>query len=380
MIRLSRSLMLSAAGLCALLAARAPAAAGDAGSTQYAIDNFLAQRAELITANAPDLTGRLDRNGAFGAGDLSGLAASGGPTQFTVDFSTSLGRLAKTFRRDPPPAKDPSQKLEAYGPLDSRLRVPAGTAAEPVPLDVWSGSRWTHDGGTDFGSTGMGADYRVDPGLLVGLAAQFDWTTIDDPGVGTAAEGAGWMVGPYIERQLRPNLVFDGRAGWGLSDNRIGLAGADAAYGTTRWFAHAVLKGDCADGPWHFSPQVAALYFEGGQGIGDGAARALATQGVAIGRVTFGPSMSYAVHTGWATIKPSILVNGIWDFDQAATVDVDSGLVTSAPADIHARAEVQMPFSFANGTSLTAKGYLDGIGDAGFHPYGASMQLTIPLG
>lgn len=377
------SLLLSAAALAALTAAaRADPVGVPDARAGYTIDNFLAERAALITANAPDLTGRLDRDGPFGAAGLSGLAATGDPAQFTVDVATSLARLARTAGQEPPPVKAAAEQLEAYGPLDSRLHVPsaAASAGPSSPLDVWGGGKWNHDGGTDFGSTDIGADYQLDHDLLVGLAGQLDWTAIDDPAAGASAEGAGWMVGPYIERRLRPGLVFDGHAGWGLSDNRVGLAGSDASYDTTRWFANAVLKGDSAAGAWHFNPQLAALYYAGGQESPDGLAPTAAAPTVALGQVAFGPSMSYAVDTGWATLQPSLAVSGVWDFAKAQTIDLDSGVAADGQADVHARAEVQLPFSFTNGTSLTAKGYIDGIGDAGARPYGATMQLHVPLG
>ena len=393
MTRAARSLLIVAiAALVPALPARAdPAdtATPDAAAiarARHTITNFLVRRAGLVTADAPGLVGRLDHKGVIGAKQAFGLTADGSPARFAVEYANSLDSFAKTAHREPRPRKNPLDRLKAHGPLDSRWRPPApATGRLRSPFDMWVRATWSHAGGDqvrrDFGSLYLGTDYRADPSLLIGILTELDWTDDIDAKAGTATRGFGWMIGPYVEKRLSRALTFSGRAQWGLSSDTVGLATGAASFGSMRWFANARLLGDCSSGNWRFSPEVNAIYFAGRQNrYVDGFGAGIPAQAVSLGRLTFGPGMSYAFHIGRARFAPGIAIRGIWDFDQALMVDLDSGAPKASPPDIHARVEVRLPVNFSNGVSFAAEGYYGGIGTAGFHPYGASLKIKIPLG
>ena len=71
--------------------------------------------------------------------------------------------------------------------------------------------------------------------MLLGLIAQIDWAS-ETLGGGRGADGAGWMVGPYAAVKITPELRFDARAAWGLSDNSVDPFGTyQDAFETSRW-------------------------------------------------------------------------------------------------------------------------------------------------
>jgi hypothetical protein len=360
----------------------APAATAHVLRAKGAITDFLAQRAALIVSSGPDLAGRLDGTDAYNAGNSLGLVLTGQPTELSTSLATSLNRFGRIAHRDPPKGEKAVPDWRAYGPLDGRMPSPSTDRLRPS-FDAWVGARWNHaaddTSANDFGTVSIGADYRLDPSLLIGLFAEGDWMRSLDAAAATTSDGAGWMLGPYLEKRLDKGLVFDGRVGWGTSGDSVASPGMDAsAYRTMRWFAKGRLSGDYGSGDWRFSPQVSAVYFgsdqpDSGAGPGGG-------QIMALGSMSFGPSVSYAVHGDGSTLTPGFGISGIWDFADVTTVDLETGLADALPADVHARAELKIPVRLSNGVEFGAKAYYDGIGVGGFHPYGGSVQVTVPLG
>ena len=68
-------------------------------------------------------------------------------------------------------------------------------------FDIWAQGKWARvksgASESDIGIAYLGADYRASPALLVGMMLQLDWSDEADKSLGTAAEGQGWMAGPY---------------------------------------------------------------------------------------------------------------------------------------------------------------------------------------
>ena len=83
---------------------------------------------------------------------------------------------------------------------------------------------------------------------MVGLLIQHDWMSDRSQQFllpTSTIEGQGTMAGPYVSGRLSPNLFFDARVAWGLSDNRINPIGTyQDSFATNRWLAHGNLVGN----------------------------------------------------------------------------------------------------------------------------------------
>lgn len=344
--------------------------------TQNVIHNFLSERADMITANDPDLDRRLTRRGVQGGGNPLAFTGTGGSGNYSVSYATSLSAIASAFG-------DPagSGNLLAYAPDGS---APAGT---PRPgFDMWiEGSYSQSDNGSNESSGGLlyiGADYLVRPGFLVGMLGQFDWMKQVNDAAGTSVEGQGWMAGPYMVTRLRQNLVFDARAAWGRSDNDVDPLGLYTdSFKTDRWLARARLTGDFKSGAWTFAPQASLIYFEDRQkAYVDSLGIAIPEQTVSLGRVTFGPRIGYAYRNeSGGVIEPYVELKGIWDFDKAETVDIGSGLASGSTDSLRARIQGGFSARMANGWSFTGEGFYDGIGADDLDIYGGKARITIPF-
>lgn len=134
--------------------------------------------------------------------------------------------------------------------------TPAGSAADalaagavPVPFRIWiDGTFALHndpDSEGQFGVVGVGADYRVHPGLLAGVALYLDYMT--DTKATSAISGKGLLIGPYISTELTDGLVLDASLFYGRSvnDATADLFGTTftGAFDTSRWIAKAKLEG-----------------------------------------------------------------------------------------------------------------------------------------
>jgi outer membrane autotransporter protein len=273
------------------------------------------------------------------------------------------------------------------GGADLMLGAQAGDyPVEPISrFDVWVRGQWAHvDDETresDIGLLYVGADYLINPDFLVGFLAQFDWMDQKDTTEDIAVDGVGWMAGPYVVARLHQNLLFDGRVAWGQSDNDVNPLGLYTDdFDTDRWLAKAQLTGDFRRGDWRFSPFVRAIYFEEHQkAYTDSLGTPIPSQTVSLGRVTFGPEVSYVFRTDTMEVEPRIGIQGIWDFDKAEIVDLSSGLAAGSSADLRARIEGGLAFRLANGASLTADAFYDGVGVDDLDMYGGSVKVRVPL-
>ena len=223
--------------------------------TQRVISNFLVRRADLITSNNPNLRDRLpDHGGGANAGLPFGIAAIGSSEQFNLAFATSLSEIrsaevlsagdvtkavAQAALGQMAVTEDGDAKAMTQAALGQLMAYGEDTAADDFEtaqylfgpqigeqngdqgsrFDVWAEGQWAHTDDetreSDFALLNFGADYVINPSLLVGVLAQIDWMDETDTTEGTAADGVGWMVGPYVVARLHENLLFDGRVAWG---------------------------------------------------------------------------------------------------------------------------------------------------------------------
>lgn len=265
--------------------------------------------------------------------------------------------------------------------------------ARPVALndvsygfDIWAKGQWSQahsDAMTSgLGLLYIGADYQFSDALVFGLLAQFDWSYRRDQVGSMATDGKGWLVGPYLAVRLHQNLLIDGRVAWGRSDNNVRPFGTCTdGCDTTRWLVSARLTGDFNYEAWHFAPHLGVLYVEERQhAYTDSLNVSIPSQTVLLGRLTFGPTISYRyVGRDGTVITPSLSLKGLWDFDKAHVVDLDSGTAAASSDDLRGRAEAGRTARFANGWTLNGSGFYDGIGASNLEAYGGSIELSIPL-
>ncbi len=180
--------------------------------TVESINRFMHTRTNLILANQPKLSRRINRlqrgvgseQLSFATGEITKLK----PFEFnflslgsgTYKFATSLDQVTRAA---------------------DHLQVTKGGTAyhESRRFDVWfegSLNKFNGSAGSngDFAIAYLGADYLVSPDLLVGGLLQYDSLTSSAAKENT--EGKGWMAGPYVTARLTDNLYLDARLAWGL--------------------------------------------------------------------------------------------------------------------------------------------------------------------
>ena len=137
------------------------------------------------------------------------------------------------------------------------------------------------------------------------------------------------------------------------------------------------LTGDLKIDDWNFHPGLAVIYFEDRQkAYTDSLGINISDTTVSLGRATFGPRLSKPFQSGSVRLQPSIEVRGIWDFDQAEILIIDSGLAQVTDS-LRARTEAGLAATFASGTTLSFEGFFDGIGAANYEAYGAQINLGL---
>ena len=229
--------------------------------TQRVIANFISRRNDQITSNEPDMT---DRLGGHNNGQGGPVAFTGSSTvkNNRMAFATSLHQIIGAKEATKTKRREDLGQMMALGQQSI-----SGTSRPVTGFDIWVRGTWARvDNDTtrnDIGLLYVGADYRFGPDLVVGLLTQFDWTDEKDAAQNIAADGRGWMAGPYVVTRLNRNLIFDGRVAWGLSDNKVNPLGLYSdSFDGQRWLAKGQFTGDFRYGAVHLAPHVAVIYFE----------------------------------------------------------------------------------------------------------------------
>src|SRR5436190_8464156 len=196
------------------------------------------------------------------AAPFSFMGSSEGPTQTT--FSTSLRQIARF-------AEDVEAKRAVDGGLDFVTMGTLVPTKQPKPFDFWVEGRYasfTDDrnrAGLDghFGLLYLGADYVLNPSLLVGALIQFDSLRQTSQQLSSDVTGRGWMAGPYATVRLSDNVFLQGRAAWGRSSNEVSpyMTYADE-FQSERWLVSSTLTGRWRYGPWQLRPSASLTYME----------------------------------------------------------------------------------------------------------------------
>jgi len=204
--------------------------------TARIINNFLARRADQLTANDPDLSRRLQATGTQGR--LTGNAElHSAQLAFNGTASGDEAQLARLI------GADAAAKTNLW-----------------VEATLSSLSQETAD--QDLFLLHAGVDYRLNENTLIGVMAQYDWADETDNNQNFDISGKGWLVGPYLVSRLSDNLVLDGRVAWGQSDNDVSPSQTyEDSFDTERWLLKGQLTGEFETAGWRINPAASFIYF-----------------------------------------------------------------------------------------------------------------------
>jgi hypothetical protein len=338
------------------------------------ISTFLKQRNSLILANQPSSSrriGRLKRGTAaqrlsYSPGDVANLSpVTFDPMSYksgTYDLSTSLDqvtRAAETFA------------LATGGVGDTNYH-------RSSKFDIWFEASYNRfEGSSDnsgsFGIYYLGADYLVNPDLLIGALVQYDEMDSASVSDDYSIEGTGWMVGPYVTARLRENLYLDARFAWGQSDNDISPYNTYTDNFTTqRRLVNASLSGEFAVSDWTLQPNVELSYIEDSQkAYVDSLAVTVPNQKLSVGQLRFGPNASRQYLMSNGTIyQPRVTLDAIYSHERAVL-----GGVTTQDNYWRARLEAGLGIKTDDGLHMSLNGNLDGLGQSDFTAWGLDFVL-----
>lgn len=306
--------------------------------TERLVRQFVHRRADTIVSEEPDLSERILLPGLSNV-DLHGHSGS----SIQVDFVTTLSGLQAG---DDPTAHDQHEGF-----------------------DVWAKGKFVYSDSTGeiFGLAWTGLDYHLDPDLVVGVMAQTDFVDDDD-----FSRGVGWLAGPYAVARVTDGLVIDGRIAGGRSRNRINPFGEYTdRFATWRAIARTQATGDFSVGPVTVNPFVRVVYWRERQhGYTDGMGVKISGQTIDLGRVRFGPKVSFTfqLDEDWS-VTPHIAAAGLWTFRH-----------TEDERTLRSRGDCGLTVMSPWGVSFRVEGFYDkGVGRSDYEAFGGALKVTVPL-
>ncbi len=299
-------------------------------------------------------------------------SGSGDETQGRLAFAGSLSKLGKSVsNRDA-----------------DKVPLGAGAAGYKGRFDIWTEGTYVYmdsDKSSVTGHFGMvsgGIDYLLRPGLLVGAMIQFDTASERSQQLAFEIKGTGWMAGPYAGVRLSPHLFLDGRAMWGRSSNEVSpfLSYTDH-FDTTRWLLSARLTGRWTNGAWTFSPSAEVIKFqETSTSYTDSLGIMIDSQKIDLGRVIFGPEVSYAFRRAdGLSIVPRLALRGIWDFETPGVSGLDGTGIGHGQDQLRARIEAGVGLTDTAGRRLDISGAYDGVGADDTKAISGKARVTLPF-
>jgi hypothetical protein len=315
--------------------------------TQEAISDFVQNRAQDILNTVPDLGGFL--TGGFG-----------GSVSRNINLKITDG--------------------SAFVNVSGSLLSHASSKNYTGKTDVWTQLRYV---GSDSGTSSarsmigyLGAHRFTSENMLYGVALQFDYSHENDSAAGSNGGGRGFMLGPYVAGKMKnSNLRYEAQASWGASFNNISPTGAYTdTYRTQRWFLRGKLEGSMQRGLWTIDPGVSVAYFTDNQEeYVDSLSNTIAAQSVTIGEIKVGPKFKRDMDFGFANpVSTQIGIAGVTNF--AIQETAGSQAFPLGNGDVRARLDLGLSTTTRNGMSLSASGFLDGIGVSNYSSYGGTLR------
>jgi len=332
------------------------------------------------------------------------FSGSGDSTTGRFAFATSLSQLreaaaAEDARKRASVSDQGSDgfRLTSSGEVSapSKLGLGSGSSAPrpgtPAAFDIWvqgTSSYFTntlpdarYQGRTNIMMSG--ADYKVMPGLIIGVMAQTDWMGQSSSG-STLQSGLGWMAGPYLSARLDRNLFLDVRALGGKSSNKLDMTDATAGawsdtYSTNRVLASAKLTGVYTFDAWRIRPSAELMYFaEHQKAFINALGIDIDSQTVSVGRLNFGPEFGYRmVMPDKTVLEPFVGLTGVWDF--ARTDALTTTGIAMGQEGLRGRVEGGLSYSTPSGIMVRGAAAYDGVGSSTYHAVQGRAAVVIPL-
>nr|MDJ0614520.1 autotransporter outer membrane beta-barrel domain-containing protein [Rhizobiaceae bacterium] len=346
------------------------------------INRFLTRRTDMILSNEPSSGRRIDRlKGSSNSTETVGFTPGDIPSLLPFDVETS-GLQSGNVK-----VRTSLKQIKKSFATNSLVNSPEGETVtiDNSRFDLWfegSYSRFDEGGSEGHFAIGyIGADYLLNPDLLVGAMVQFDdMEDVNRPDNSTIS-GTGWLLGPYLTARLSDNLYFDGRFAWGQSDNTVSPFNTYSDdFETERWLVSGSLTGEFEIEDFRLRPNITFSYIEEDQGAyTDSLNVAIPSQTVSLGQLRFGPniSTSFADENG-TVFSPHFTIDGIYNFGDTEGVTVTNP-ETARSQGWRARAEAGVNISTTDGISLGVSGHYDGLGQSDVDLWGGSINLSIPL-
>lgn len=326
-----------------------------------AITNFVTARNGALLANQPDLQRRLDRLSGISP-QPSGLSAMGVPVPGSNHLPVSMSYSA-----------DRAHAATSLGMVRSVADREAGLHR----FDLWTEANFGslsypgHKG--NFRLVYVGADYLLGSNVLVGGVAQFDrFKRTGGLAAAGAAEGDGWLAGPYATVRLSPSFYVDLRAAWGSSDNRVSPLGTYVdSFKTSRGLYSGSLIGQFAiGGSTELRPEFTVRYLDEQQKTyTDTFGVAIPGHALGMGDISFRPRLQHTIEFdgGWS-LRPYGEAQGILTFGSDAEAVIENAL----------RMRVEGGFDLASPGNLRLglSGFHDGIGSDGFRNSGVRATAS----
>ncbi|NOU05522.1 MAG: DUF11 domain-containing protein [Hyphomicrobiaceae bacterium] len=233
-----------------------------------------------------------------------------------------------------------------------------------------------------FGLIKFGADYKVAPGLLVGVMAQFDSTHDKSSELGYLVKGNGWLAGPYAAMRLGESIYFDARLLKGSSDNAVA---PDLTYqdnfSSERWLAAARISGRWNWNGLSVTPSVEYVHFaDKSSSYVDTKGITIGSQRVDISRLIFGPEFRHTLPMrDDYSINFHVAAKGLWDLNPLFLKSLDGINSGEKRSDFHARVDLGVAVQSQSGISAGVGVGLEGLGGDGYSSRSVTGTLKIPL-
>lgn len=405
-------------------------ASADIQKTKEVIASFVTNRANAIVSGQPDIVSRLT-SGPFGRQrGRNGFNFDVTPTSQSGNFQFSLRAFANSLRQGggngnsatiaeaatgvraanaEPERYAVFDKFTSSGTMsytsvgpqvmqDDTLAILSGTNGD-APSGGEGGAEWQSgwdfwaqgtyaitDNNSSNSKTGLffaGVDYRYKDRAVLGLLGQLDLTEERNGAADTSADGVGWMAGPYAVLRVHQNFYLDGMATYGQSYNSVNALGLfEDDFRTQRFLLQGGLTGDFKlNETTRVSPFARiTYYYEEQESYTDTLGRLIPSQDFDLGRLEFGPKVSWDLQLNELLFSPFLSLSGIYDFNKLQDDTPTDATLASSDEDLRARVEAGAGLLVpGRNIQISGKGFFDGIGTSDFRSYGATLNVTIPF-
>lgn len=298
-----------ALGLTLLLSLPASAASdvsNNSAQSNQATGSTAAKVAATQTATIISNSATSGFTGGFSGGGFAPSGGGGG------GFSPSGGGSGGGFS---PSGGSPGKQ----GSLDARMTGKSGGGAG-AQTGLWMQGLWSNIDKSEAFLETQGNVYSVVTGLdrrskhlVGGLALGYEHINLDTVYNNGTYRADGYTVAPYGAITLSPQWTLDGSTGytWLNYDTSRQNGAVTGSFDGGRWFVSSNVTGGFTSGNWRYQPKLGALYMKESQnGYTDSTGAAVESNAFAIGRVSGGGKMGYAL----GTVLPYAKLMGEWDF------------------------------------------------------------------